>query len=61
MRFYDWNINFAVMGPLMFAEAFISMGTLAKSSSNDESSVGDKTLNFINTLLEARVSLQNVV
>ena len=44
MKFYDWNINFAVMGPLMFAEAFISLGTLAKSCNNDESSVGAKTL-----------------
>lgn len=61
MKFYDWNINFAVMGPVMFAEAFISMGILAKSSNNGENLVGPKALGLLNNLLELRVSLQNVV
>ena len=60
MKFYDWNINFAVAGPLMFAEAFVSLGILAKSSGNGESAVGPKVINHFPSLLELRCSLQNV-
>ena len=57
MKFYDWNINFAITGPLMFAEAFISLGILAKSSGNGENTVGPKAINHFQSLLK----LQNVV
>lgn len=71
MGFFEWNINFSILSPLMFLEAFLAFGNIVRAdcmSETREKSISQvcrdleaqayQTLDF---MLEKRVALSNVL
>ena len=72
MNFFDWNINFTLLSPLMYLEAFLAFGTLILKQQHADGTrdkdimqlcrdLEQQSYSTLDFLLEKRVAMANVL